>query len=133
MSESTRSILYEPAVMTAMPMVAGRAMTRILLVEDNEDHADLLRRILNMGAPSRFFLSHVTSLDQAMEYLVREEVDIVLLDLELPDACGMVSLERLHQMVRSIPIVILTALADEAAAVKALQKGAQDYLVKGVL
>lgn len=107
--------------------------TRILLVEDNPDHAELLRTILAAGESPPFALSEAGRLDEALEYLIREEVDVVLLDLGLPDCAGLEGLERVHEMVPGTPIVVLSAMGDEAAAVRALRKGAQDYLLKGLV
>jgi diguanylate cyclase (GGDEF)-like protein len=107
--------------------------TRILLVEDNPDHAELLRTILAEGESRPFAVSEAGRVDEALEYLVREEVDVVLLDLGLPDCSGFEGLERVHETVPGTPIVVLTAMGDEAAAVRALRKGAQDYLLKGLV
>jgi DNA-binding response OmpR family regulator len=60
-----------------------------------------------------------------------EHFDAVLLDLSLPDSHGPATLSSLRQQAPSIPIVVLTGLSNEAAAIVAVKEGAQDYLVKG--
>jgi len=116
-------------------MVASRAnvAVRLLLVEDNPEHAELFRAVLGSGSAERITMSHVSSVAEALEYLLREEADIILLDLGLPDCTGLDGLERIHEFVPGTPLVILSALEDEGVAARALHKGAQDYLIKGLL
>jgi PAS domain-containing protein len=66
-----------------------------------------------------------------LERLVEGGIDVVLLDLGLPDSRGLETLNRAHTQAPEVPIVVLTGLADETVGVKAVQEGAQDYLVKG--
>ncbi len=104
---------------------------QVVVVEDDPDQANLVRTMLTLEQPRTFSIVHVAQLAEAVSYLQREEADILLLDLGLPDTSGLDGLDRLRQLVPGTPIVVLTALADEAAAAAALHKGAQDYLVKG--
>ncbi|MBA3539525.1 MAG: response regulator [Deltaproteobacteria bacterium] len=106
-------------------------ITHILLVEDNPGDARLIREVLAEGTPFGHELTHVDRLKLGLERLAAHAVDVVLLDLSLPDARGLEGLRRAHASFPLIPIVVLTGVNDEALALEALQAGAQDYLVKG--
>jgi signal transduction histidine kinase/CheY-like chemotaxis protein len=101
---------------------------RVLLVEDNEDDALLIRESL---CDANIQLEHADRLSSAFERLASSGFDAVLLDLSLPDARGLESIRRVRCEVPRIPIVVLTGLNDEEMAVKAVEHGAQDYLIKG--
>ena len=104
---------------------------RILLVEDNAGDARLLREMLNEPASCKYDLKHHESMEKAVTHLVANPVDIVLLDLGLPDAQGLGAVRRARAAAPRIPLVVLTGLDDESLAAQALQEGAQDYLIKG--
>ncbi|MCH8055421.1 MAG: response regulator [Deltaproteobacteria bacterium] len=104
---------------------------KALLVEDDPDQAELLRKAL---APStRFAMTHTKRLSEAVQRLNKEQFDVVLLDLMLPDSQGLDTLDKAHAQASDVPIVVISNLKDEAVAVEAVRKGAQDYLVKGQL
>lgn len=105
--------------------------TKLLLVEDNRGDAGLLRAALSEVAGIHFRLTHVERLAEALQCLQEMTVDLVLLDLSLPDARGLETVSRLRAQNPAMPIVVLTGLNDEELAVEALRQGAQDYLVKG--
>ena len=109
------------------------APVRILLVEDNPGDARLLRYTLQEAQSLRFELMHASRLSEALEFVRAEPVDVVLLDLSLPDAHGMDTVARMLEAAPAVPIIVLTGLADETVAVHAVQAGAQDYLVKGTV
>ena len=67
----------------------------------------------------------------AEKYLAEHAVDIILLDLGLPDAQGLAAVQRAHAAAPHVPLVVLTGLDDQLVAAQALQEGAQDYLIKG--
>jgi signal transduction histidine kinase len=102
-------------------------MARALVVEDSHTQALALSAILEV---SNFEVVRASRLSEALE---RRDggLDIILLDLTLPDSAGLDTVIHMHQAVPSVPIVVLTSTDDEALAVKALHEGAQDYLVKG--
>jgi signal transduction histidine kinase/CheY-like chemotaxis protein/HPt (histidine-containing phosphotransfer) domain-containing protein len=103
---------------------------RILLVEDNPAEAFLLQEsIAQVRNPPE--VKHAERLDQALEYLKQNTIDAILLDLALPDSEGLATLERTNAVAESLPIIVLTGLEDEAVAIEAVRKGAQDYLLKG--
>jgi diguanylate cyclase (GGDEF)-like protein/PAS domain S-box-containing protein len=104
---------------------------RLLMVEDNIGDARLIRELLKEeGAPTVAF-TLVDCLAAAEAYLAAHRVDVVLLDLALPDAHGLEALHRAKAAAGGAPLVILTGCDDDALAIQALQQGAQDYLVKG--
>jgi len=103
---------------------------RVLLVEDNPGDAVLVRRALAFFG-SRFVTQHVESLAQALPVVEGHKVDVVLLDLSLPDSQGIETVARVASSAPWMPIIILTGYDDESFALKAVEAGAQDYLVKG--
>jgi len=106
-------------------------LIRVLLVEDNPGDVRLLREVLADVQGARFAMSHRPCLKDALQALGEEPFDVVLLDLSLPDAWGLDTLLQAHAHAPDVPIVVLTGLSDEALATRAVQEGAQDYLVKG--
>ena len=76
-------------------------------------------------------LALVESMSAAETHLAEHTVDMILLDLGLPDTQGLEGIERAHAVAPGVPLVVLTGLDDEAIAMQALQLGAQDYLIKG--
>lgn len=108
----------------------GKTQFTILLVEDNTTDALLIRSDIEKLA--YFSLKTVETLSQALECLVSEYFDLILLDLNLPDALGLEGLIKLRRFTQKIPIVVLTGIDDKDLGIMALQRGAQDYLVKGI-
>jgi signal transduction histidine kinase len=121
--------------MTVSPITLG--VVRVLLVEDNPADVDLIQEALEEAALDPALdapplqLEQVDRLSEALDRLRRETVDIVLLDLSLPDSHGFDTFVRLERAAPGTPIVVLSGLDDEAMAVRAVREGAQDYLVKG--
>ncbi len=103
----------------------------LLLVEDNPGDARLLREMYNEQGTHNTELIHVECVSEAEKYLGKSAVDIIVLDLGLPDAQGMGAVRRTHMAAPQVPLVVLTGLDDELMAAQALQEGAQDYLIKG--
>lgn len=104
---------------------------KVLLIEDNLGDARLLREILVEVKSIRFDLVHVDRLEQSIFQLQHDTFDVILLDLSLPDSQGLETLSHIKDEGAAIPIVVLTGLDDEILAIKAVQSGAQDYLIKG--
>jgi hypothetical protein len=104
---------------------------RVLLVEDNPGDARLFTELLRDANANNLKVVHVERLSTALERLKTEPFDVMLLDLSLPDAAGLDTLERAHSESPKVPIVVLTGYDDQATAVRAVRAGAQDYLVKG--
>ena len=103
----------------------------LLLVEDNPGDARLLREMFNEQGSHDTELTHVETMSDAEKHLAEHAVDIILLDLGLPDAQGLEAVRRAHAAAPRVPLVVLTGLDDESLAAQALQEGAQDYLIKG--
>ncbi len=103
---------------------------KILLIEDNPGDARLVREILK-EIPGNPELGIAERLGLGLKLLASQEFDVVLLDLGLPDSKGMETLTTLQKQFSHLPIVIMTGSHDEALGVKAVQLGAQDYLLKG--
>lgn len=103
---------------------------KVLLVEDNPGDARLIREML-ATAGENFQLEWVDRLDDGMERLDRGGIDVVLLDLGLPDSQGLETFIAASWHCPRVPFVVLTGLADEAVGVAAVRQGAQDYLIKG--
>ena len=108
-----------------------KPITRLLLVEDNPGDALLLCEMLKEPSSHIVELTQVECMRDAEKHLAERAVDIVLLDLGLPDTKGLDALRRSNAAAPRVPIVVLTGLDDESVALEALKEGAQDYLVKG--
>ncbi|AXR79216.1 Signal transduction regulator [Natrarchaeobaculum sulfurireducens] len=117
------------------------SLLRILLIEDNpgdarlieemlRDTAELARRVsADEHEDRRPELTHANRLEDGLERLRSESADVVLLDLNLPDSTGLETLERVDGE-SDVPIVVLTGVRDQRIGVDAIQRGAQDFLVK---
>lgn len=103
----------------------------ILLVEDNPGDARLIQEILSEAAYLKFNLDHADRISGGVELLSKKNIDVVLLDLGLPDGHGINTFEKIYKIAPAVPIVVLTGIDNETLGVEAVQKGAQDYLVKG--
>lgn len=104
---------------------------RFLLIEDNPGDVMLIRAFLIEAGTAQFEMEHVDRLSSGLERLKERRFDCLLLDLGLPDSQGLETLTRALSRNRDLPIIVLTGLADEMTGMKAVQEGAQDYLVKG--
>ena len=104
---------------------------KVLLIEDNPGDARLAEVLLEDIAPGGFQITHVERIATALERLDETGFDVALLDLSLPDTKGLAGVECLQQKAKQLPIVVLSGLDDAAVSLEAVQKGAQDYLVKG--
>src|SRR5580704_9846600 len=108
-----------------------KSIKSVLLVEDNPGDARLVRETLNEQGLHSTELTHVECVSEAEKYLDEHAVDIVLLDLGLPDAQGLEAVRRAHAAAPGVTLVVLTNLDDDLLATQAMQLGAQDYLIKG--
>lgn len=107
--------------------------TRILLVEDNPGDVRLMREALAETPDIPFELVHCETGTQAIDFLAKNSVDVVVCDLGLPDSQRLETVRLLHGAAPEVPLVVLTSLDDETLTGPALQEGAQDYLVKAQL
>ena len=102
-----------------------------MLIEDDKGDAELLRVILSGQTTLKIELEHIERLSPGLERLARGGIDMLLLDLSLPDSHGLETLIEAHAHSPGVPIIIMTGLDDEARAVEALNNGAQDSLLPG--
>src|SRR5438270_906756 len=112
-------------------MMLDTTSCNILLIEDNPGDARLIQMMLEGWQDTRFEFNCVRRLSEGLETLTARTIDALLLDLTLPDSYGIDTLIRVHKHAPRLPIVVLTGLDDAELGIKALQSGAQDYLVKG--
>jgi two-component system, cell cycle sensor histidine kinase and response regulator CckA len=102
---------------------------RVLQIEDNPLDARCVAGMLALGG-NRFELAQAQTLAEGLAVLARGEVDVVLLDLTLPDSVGLETFVRTSGCSRDVPVVVVTGNDDERTAIEAVRSGAQDYLVK---
>ncbi|MFM9265729.1 PAS domain-containing protein [Tychonema sp. BBK16] len=106
----------------------------LLLVEECAEDAELIQNILLESKLNKLiYLTHILRLREAIENLVGQVFDVILLDISLPNSQRFDNFLSLQNYGINIPIVILTAADDEALAIELIAAGAQDYLVKGQL
>ncbi|MGZ4924855.1 MAG: sensor histidine kinase [Halobacteriota archaeon] len=113
-------------------MHAHDTALRVLLVEDNPGDAVLIKRLLTTP-PTKHIVYGVDRLSAAIERCADGNVDVVLLDLGLPDSHGFATVATMRAEAPHVPIIVLTGLDDLELAVRAAREGAQDYLVKGTV
>ena len=104
---------------------------QVLLVEDNAGDARLVREMFRSEKPGSVKLTHLSLMSEAVTHLEQGGVDIVLLDMGLPDGHGLDTVRRAHAAAPTVPVIVLTGLDDETLAAEAMKEGAQDYLIKG--
>ena len=105
-------------------------MQSILLIEDDPGDALLIEEMLGQQECTAHLVT-VARLSEGISYLQQNHCDVVLLDMNLPDSSGLITMTRLLNVAPNTPIIALTGLSDESFAVEALKSGAQDYLIKG--
>jgi sigma-B regulation protein RsbU (phosphoserine phosphatase) len=103
----------------------------ILLVEDNPDDVFFLRMMLQKVAGAHFEFHDAKNLSSGLTRLAEGNIDVVLLDLSLPDSSGLETFHAIKEHARDIPIIVLSGTDDETLALNAVHAGAEDYLVKG--
>lgn len=111
----------------------SKNITNILIIEDNPGDVVIIREMLREIADIHFNLLNACNLDEGLKILAKDDIDLLLLDLNLPDSHGIDTFIKMNQNSPNIPIIILTGLVDEKLAIEAVGKGAQDYLVKGLI
>ncbi len=123
-----------------VPMIANQtseygpptSSIRILLIEDHESDGELIKRNLHAYEEKKCSLIWVRTLSEGTQHIeTGSPIDLVLLDLSLPDSYGLPTLSSLLERKLDIPIVVLTGDVDESRGVEAVKMGAQDYLIKG--
>jgi two-component system cell cycle response regulator len=102
---------------------------KILLVESDREYLDELRERLSTVRQVDLDIEWAGELSEALARLTQGGIDAILLDLDLPDSSGMVTFERAYAFAPTVPIIVLTAEADEEVGIATVQGGAQDYMV----
>lgn len=108
----------------------GKTRILMLLVEDNPGDSDLFLEMFSPADRERYDIEVASLLSEAMEKMRQLPIDVVVLDLGLPDCTGVESVKLLRHQARDVPIVVLTGFEDEKLAIECIDAGAQDYLVK---
>lgn len=104
---------------------------KVLLVEDNPGDVGLMKASMEDSLYHKVVTLHADRLQKAVEMVMSEQPDVILLDLGLPDSSGLDTVDRMVRAAGPIPIVVLTGYSDESLGLEAVTRGAQDYLVKG--
>ena len=103
---------------------------KILSIEDDYEYAYLLQEMLAAVLNAPFDLEHADQLSTGQKRLDTETFDLILLDLSLPDSWGFDTFAKVHDRAPDVPIIVLSGLGDKKLAMRAVQAGARDYLVK---
>lgn len=110
---------------------------QVLLIEDNPGDTRLVQEMLvdlslmNYFEGYTFNLMSTGRLNSALSILDKETFDIVLVDLSLPDSQGLDTVKAVCKVAPSLPIIVLSGQTETTTATRAVQEGAQDYLLKG--
>lgn len=115
------------------PAQTHKLSTKVLLVDDDPADLTLAKLALEKCSLAEYEVTSVGRLEQACQIAENEQFDVVLLDLGLPESSGMVTLDEFRKVIDDIPIIVLTDLIDEEAALGSLYRGAQDFLPKAEL
>ncbi len=102
----------------------------VLHIEDNPAYARLIQEYLCDAGEDKIHFSNCAKISDAKLHIEANHVDVILLDLSLPDSSGIQGVSIVHGKFPSIPLVVLTGTSNEEVGLQAVQKGAQDYLVK---
>lgn len=115
------------------PASTSAPLFNILIVDDSHGDRRLVQEYLAAAGPGVYSSTCAASLAEARERLAEGGVDLVLLDLGLPDSWGLETLREMLKSAARVPVVVFTGTDDEEQALKAIRAGARDYLVKGPL
>ena len=103
----------------------------ILLIEDNPMDAMFIKNMIEKAAGGRAAVAHADTIEGGLSRYREKTFDVVLADLLLPDSGAYETVDRLTRIFSQAPVVILSGLRDEDLALEAVDRGAQDYLLKG--
>ncbi len=106
---------------------------KVLLIDDEADFARHVGEILAQSRGGTFELFTCDQLERGLSVLSEGHMDVLLMDLSLPDGAGMANIKRAQDQAPRVPVLVLGHLEDEAIAIEAVHEGAQDYLVKSQL
>jgi len=108
----------------------------VLLIESDQSYARLIKEIISGISKKRnniFELKHAESMEEGITMLHGDTIDVVLLELQLPDSEGLFTFLKVHHAEPNVPVVVLSSLEDDETALLAVKEGAQDYLYKAVV
>ena len=111
----------------------SRRTLNILLIDDNPADAELLRRLLNKISEFQVEFTHCLDVESGQQALAAQKTDCLLLDYHLGEQDGLEVLTSIRALGDDVPIIVLTGAGNEAVAVEAMKRGAQDYIVKDVV
>lgn len=123
--------MTDPPTRTRRLKVSETAPIVILLVEDSPTAKIHAQACLQRGLDCDYTLLHADSLAGTEEVLAEHNVNVILLDLNLPDSMGLDTFSQVRKVSSDAAIVIVSGESDERVAVSAVRSGAQDYIVKG--
>ncbi len=103
----------------------------VLLIEDNPGDARLIQEELTSEMDTFFEIKHVPTLREAKDAIENGIFDVIIADLNLPDSRGIETFEKVYEVAKWTPVVVLSSIKDETLAFTAVSKGAEDYLIKG--
>jgi len=106
---------------------------KVLLIGDNHEDISFIDEMLAKATNAYFDIKPATQLSAGLKCLAQEKIDIILLDLPTSGIHGIADFDRLQAQAVGVPVVVLGGVNDEVLAASALQKGAQDYLIKSQL
>ncbi len=106
---------------------------RVLLIEDDILDAEQVQRSFNSVFPRVFDVVHVTRFLDATEEIKKRTFQVVILDLGLPDNKGLRGVKTLMNLIPTVPVIVLTGIDDDDAAMEAISLGAQEFLSKNEL
>ncbi|MCB9799352.1 MAG: diguanylate cyclase [Candidatus Omnitrophica bacterium] len=102
-----------------------------LLIEDSPVDAKVIKNQLAQQGSLVVDLSCRESIAEGLKRLANQDIDVILLDLNLPDGQGLDSFVKIHERAEDVPVIVLTSMDDEETGLDALKMGAQDFLIKG--
>jgi DNA-binding NtrC family response regulator len=113
--------------------IGGNGPIKVLLIEDDTGFARMVQEMIAEIDGGPFTFERVENLEKGIDRVKKGPIDVVLLDLLLPDSEGIFTFFKIREVCTDIPVVVLSALEDDETAILAVREGAQDYLFKGIV
>lgn len=111
-------------------MLDNLPQIKVLLIQEDPEDARLIHDALAAARDAAFGIEWAHSLSEGLEFLRRDRLDLVLLDLDRPEGQGLVQLMKVRAEAPTTPIVVMSGISSAPLAIQAIEAGAQDYLVK---
>jgi len=106
---------------------------KLLIIEDDSGDMEFVCDILSQPDSVTIDTERADRLSSALRFLAQKQFDVVLLDLGLPDSQGLATFTEIYSRHPQVPVIVLSGFDDEERALQAVQNGAQDYLIKGLV